>query len=373
MNRSPLTYEEYRSSSYFPALDGLRAISCLLIISHHADFLGWQAINGHSGISVFFVLSGYLITMLAIREEARRGMLCLSAFYVRRTFRIFPAYYFTLLLYCLLIFGVDIQSSIERREVFGFALPYYLFYLNEYTPVPAMEQFGMMPPFFHSWSLGIEEKYYLIWPVLAFALIQRNTVVRATLAVSIIALQYIFLDSKLVMGLQLSKYAVILIGCLLAIVMEHPKGYAYLSKLAAPRVHLMFLGILLIVQLQLGRVDANIFDYIYPYIVAAFLIGLVAGRSLCKSLFEVRVLTFLGLRTYGMYLLHLLALNVVEMVLRPGPEVRLWQSPLYFAISVAVTVAAAEVLYRCVEKPGIELGRGISRRLTGKASSLSAA
>lgn len=370
MNNATLTFEEYQSAKYFPALDGLRAISCLFIMTWHADFLGWGALNGFTGVTSFFVLSGYLITTLALREEAARGSLSLKAFYIRRTFRIFPAYYCVLALYCVLIFGLDIQSSIDRRPALGAAIPYYLFYLNEYSSQPIAEKFGMLPPFFHSWSLGVEEKFYLIWPFLGFTLLHRNPSRRVAIALAFIASFYCFRDNVIVTMIRLNFYVPILVGCILAVLMEQKKYYLILAKLAKPWSHVALLALFLTAQFcQVHRVE-DFFYFIFPYAVAMFLVGLVAGKTPITSLLQTRILSHLGLRTYGLYLLHLLSQNAVELFLKPGPAVPLWKSPFYFLACLTVTVIAAEVLHRTVEKPCIAIGRRLSKRVTSRGKAL---
>src|SRR6516225_1632317 len=96
------SYVDYQRRKYLPELDGLRAISVLLVVSVHLhDFeTVWKWLAGWQGVTVFFVLSGYLITTLSLREEEQRGSLSLAAFYVRRSLRIFPLYYFVLAVYC---------------------------------------------------------------------------------------------------------------------------------------------------------------------------------------------------------------------------------------------------------------------------------
>ena len=89
----PRDGDSYLGRSYIPELDGLRAISVLLVISAHMkDRWAWNWLDGAQGVAVFFVLSGYLITMLALREEAREGFVSLKAFYIRRICRILPLY-----------------------------------------------------------------------------------------------------------------------------------------------------------------------------------------------------------------------------------------------------------------------------------------
>ena len=368
LNHQPLTFEEYQSSKYFPALDGFRAASCLLIITWHAEFLGWHALNGYSGVASFFVLSGYLITTLALREEVRRGVISVKAFYVRRTFRIFPAYFLVLLAYCVIIYGLNIQSSIDNRPAFGMALPYYLFYMNEYSAEGVMDLYGVFPPFFHSWSLGIEEKFYLIWPLLGFALLHRNMAGRLAIAGGIVAIYYLFQTHPIVGMLRLSHYSSILIGCMLAVLMEHRPSYNVLSRLATTPIHIASLVLLLFVHLAQTHGENDVFVKVYPYFVAVFLIGLVAGRTPCTALFKLKIMSYLGLRTYGLYLVHVLAQNVVQIALKPGPLVPLWKSPLYFLACVAVTLVAAEILHRTVEQPFMNLGRRISNKIMSKAA-----
>ena len=363
MNREPLTFDEYQTTGFYPALDGLRAISCILIITWHATFLGWQGLNGFSGVLIFFVLSGYLITTLALREEARRGALSLKAFYVRRAFRIFPAYYAVLALYCVIIFALPMASSVEKREPFLAALPYYLTYFNEYSSEPIMEKFGVHPAFFHSWSLGIEEKFYLLWPLLAFVLLRKYPNGRIVVPALLIAFEALFGGSLVALALQLYKYVGILVGCILAVLMERPKSYRILALFATNKMQVKLFIVFLVTQVSIVHGESNLFGHIYPYVVALLLVSLVAGRGWCTALLSRPLLTVIGRRAYGMYLLHLLALNAIELVFKPGDLLPLWKSPLYFLASLAVVMIAAECLYRGLEKPCIAWGHRLSRRI----------
>jgi peptidoglycan/LPS O-acetylase OafA/YrhL len=120
-----LSYEQYCERRYFEPLDGLRALSILLVVSVHLHdnlaYGAWRWLQGEGGVGIFFILSGYLITTLALREEKERGRLSFKAFYTRRIWRIFPAYYFFVAVNTAVIYAL---GNGEARGSFGAALPY---------------------------------------------------------------------------------------------------------------------------------------------------------------------------------------------------------------------------------------------------------
>jgi len=356
----PLTYDEYQSTRYFPALDGVRALAALMVLSWHMKVVAWTSLSGGKGVTIFFVLSGFLITTLALREEDARGRLALPAFYIRRIARICPVYYAVLLVHVVLIFGLSFGFSLAKREPFGAALPYYLTYMNEF----GVGESGSNTPFYQSWSLGIEQKFYLLWPLLAFVLFRRIKILRLVFIVVFIvvfaALSHLGTGRRLVEYLWLTDYAAILLGCLTALALHDPRAYARLRFLGQPPWALFAALLLLAAQLLLQPYPA--LEGVYPCVVALFLISLVIGRTRFGRSLGSHPMVYIGTRSYGIYLVHLLALNVVELVFRPG-AVPYAMSPLYFLAAALVSLAAAEVLYRLIEKPGIALGRRWSRRL----------
>jgi hypothetical protein len=131
-NVSSALHQAYLQRTYFPELDGLRALCALLVITahlySHKEWWAWLA--GDRGVSVFFVLSGYLISTLALREEEREGRLSLAAFYVRRCCRLFPLYYLILGFYCLMLLGLG-RGSADQCGALAEALPWNLVYCQE--------------------------------------------------------------------------------------------------------------------------------------------------------------------------------------------------------------------------------------------------
>jgi peptidoglycan/LPS O-acetylase OafA/YrhL len=144
---------------YNPALDGIRALAVLAVVCHHAFVPGFE--NGRSGVDVFFVLSGYLITSLLAAEEVSGGIR-LGAFYLRRAHRLYPA----LLLMVALVMAV--APIFKDRPTFTDAA-IAVTYLTDYT-VPFLDK----PAFVlhQTWSLAVEEHFYLLWPLVVMGLMR---------------------------------------------------------------------------------------------------------------------------------------------------------------------------------------------------------
>lgn len=143
---------------YVPSLNGLRAISIGIVILFHAGFrnLGFANIpGGQFGVNIFFIVSGFLITLLLIEEEKASNTISLKKFYLRRVFRIFPAYYFLLLVYYLLQLAGVFHFS-------GLAWLTAITYSRD-IPFPKSADNWQMG---HLWSLSVEEHFYLLWPVI---------------------------------------------------------------------------------------------------------------------------------------------------------------------------------------------------------------
>src|SRR5262249_21276718 len=149
------TYAAFRSRAAFGSLDGLRAVSILAVVWQHAGRSGnaWQVLNaGFLGVDLFFVISGFLIVTLLLRERSLTGAISLQKFYIRRTLRIFPLYYAVIL--GMAAYYVTLSRHSPSGGRFLSELPYYLTYTADFFPVG----FGIV------WSLAAEEQFYVLWP-----------------------------------------------------------------------------------------------------------------------------------------------------------------------------------------------------------------
>ena len=153
------------SASFRPDIEGLRAVAILLVVAYHAGVPGFG--GGFIGVDVFFVLSGYLITGLLVDEWSRKGRIDFKRFYARRARRLLPGA--ALMLLATLIVGRIVFSPLEQQLFAGTAIATSAYVSNLWFAHSATDYLAGnsdLNPFLHTWSLGVEEQFYLVWPAL---------------------------------------------------------------------------------------------------------------------------------------------------------------------------------------------------------------
>ena len=148
-----------------PDLEGLRAVAVVLVLLFHAGVPGFD--GGYVGVDVFYVLSGFLITGLLLREADRTGRIGLAAFYARRARRLLPAALLVLLV--TLAVSVVVLPPLQIPDVAGDAAASALYVGNvrfAWQATDYLQSAKAASPLLHYWSLGVEEQFYLVWPVL---------------------------------------------------------------------------------------------------------------------------------------------------------------------------------------------------------------
>ena len=184
-------------SRYIPALDGLRTLAVVAVVLYHLN-LTW-AQGGLLGVTVFFVLSGYLITRLLINEVSKTGRIDLKSFWIRRIRRLFPAVVTVVVVTCALC---TIFNHVMLTKMRPDILPSLLFFNNWWQIAQDVSYFNALgdpSPLTHFWSLAIEEQFYLIWPPLLLAMVSMHMskpstrrVVLGLAAVSAIAMMVLY-------------------------------------------------------------------------------------------------------------------------------------------------------------------------------------
>jgi peptidoglycan/LPS O-acetylase OafA/YrhL len=364
--QAPLpTHEEYMSERYFRPLDGVRAISIFLVLTWHVNSSLFAWLSGWEGPSIFFVISGFLITTLCLREEDRDGSMSLKAFYVRRACRILPLYYVVFAFYILIDIGFNRQG--ERGPLLH-ALPYYFTYMNDFAPNVA----SLHTPFRLSWTLGVEEKFYLAWPLLGFVLFARRPRWRLVAAALLVLVTLIGYDP----GTHYLYYSQIMVGCLLAILLHRRESYDRLQKFL--RFGWLTLASLVVAHVLMWD-HAGIARIMFGPATALALGSLVVARPSWGRPLLTRFMVYFGKRSYAVYLVNLICLSaVVEVAHHVTPGVAFnsdnqparhgaWAASLVLLAAVLVTsLLLSELLYRTVEGPMIARGRIWSKRITGR-------
>ena len=323
---------------YFSALDGLRAISVFLVISVHVRTkTPWlRRVPGQLGVDVFFVLSGFLITTLLLREEENTGSIDIFPFYMRRFFRIIPIYLLVLCGYVAICYHNPVKWALLLA-----ALPHYLTFTNEFVPWGA--------PYGFSWTLGIEEKFYLFWPLLYFVLLRGRARLLSLL------LLYAALIGLLSFRMGRS-YSGLLVGCILAIFLTS-RAAPGAKRIISETPSSIFAGIALACFYLVSRNER--FTFVFSWAIAALIANLQLSDSWLRKTLSMGWLTWIGRRSYGMYLIHGLVIDVVEAVVRPSNAFR--------QVSVAVLTLAgaalmAEPIFRFVEEPARRYGKMLIER-----------
>lgn len=334
------------SAPYFRQLDGLRAICILFTVVNHVDRHP-DYLNGSVGVDVFFALSGFLITNLLLGEARSDGRPCLQCFYIRRLFRIVPLYYIVFALYVGAAFvlhgagrGADIYSSMQN------AWPSVVTFMSEYRPAEAGTFFG------HAWTLGIEEKYYLLWPLLFIGLRSLRYSLQVTLLVAAFCAELLLLSH-----LEMRGYGGLTIGSLVAIVANN--NSSLIAKLcSAPGAWALAMLAAYIAVVVSG--DAR-FNILMSTTAALMIASVVRHESgVVARVLSWKPLAAAGKLTYGVYLIHVLVANAVATALTAMDVRYSWL--LAFVLTYALSLAAAVGLKVAIEDPMIALGRRFATR-----------
>ena len=329
--------DERISTGRVPALDGLRGVAIIAVfVAHLADGVfphHLPLITGHpvaigggvTGVQLFFVLSGFLITTILLREYSRYGQICLTAFYVRRFFRILPP---LLALSC--VFGViAILSGVSGA--FGTILRALTFTQNISAMSAIAPDSGWLS---HTWSLAVEEQFYLVWPfVLTLLISSHKRALVPLLLAGILLVNLARLATDTTPSEQLFRWDAPLLGALLAV--------------SPPRIPfwILSIGVGSFGAMTLWFPPQNLADlYFVASAVASGLMLQYAFESkwLCSEL-----LRYFGTISYQLYLWHLLVMRL----------------PIPTLVTIPISIGIAHLCYRIIDIPCIAMGHSLSKKI----------
>ena len=336
---------------YSPALDGLRAIAVILVMLTHANFQLGD--NGVLGVDMFFALSGFLITTLLLEENNKRQGISLAAFYVRRGLRLFPALYITLAV--ALLYAFYVKDGVEQTKIIWEVASASLYLYN----ISWIWDWNG-PLLGHTWSLAVEEQFYLIWPwILIFALRFKALRLLALGLTGFIALSYVLKLTGNLSGLGRSLiHEAIFIGCLASIL-------RWTGKLPFRIPDIIILGCLIFTVI-VGVFPVTWYMELYKQgggslmalITAIIILGLVdQSSSLTSKLLGLPPLIGIGKISYALYLWHVPVFHWFKWHSTLPPSVS-------FILKFVITFLLAGLSWVLVEKKATRLGHTISKRLT---------
>ena len=358
-------------SKYLPSIDSLRALAVLAVIIYHVDVNYLP--GGFLGVDLFFVLSGYLISSLIIKEYRKTGSLNLYNFYIRRARRLLPAVYFmiTVGLVVMVLFNEVLLRKSHLDAIFGYIYSsnwWYIFHKLDY-----FDSFGAQSPFKHLWSLAIEEQFYMIFPLL-FLLVNRKKkskdgtyklnknflyVVLGLILVSLIAHILLF-DinniSRIYFGTDTRAFS-LLVGVVGAILYPMERLHAKVT----PQQNMLYsvvslVSIATLITVMIYTSEYNTLLYRGGFLLVAIL-GLIviisSGKqhTLMSRLLSLKPVVFIGKISYSLYLWHFPVLVLTTPVSEIGnPNI------FFVILRIVLTFAVAIVSYVFVETPIRKLG-----------------
>ena len=358
-------------SKYLPSIDSLRALAVLAVIIYHVDVNYLP--GGFLGVDLFFVLSGYLISSLIIKEFRKTGTVNLYNFYIRRARRLLPAVYFmiTVGLVVMVLFNEVLLRKSHLDAIFGYIYSsnwWYIFHKLDY-----FDSFGAQSPFKHLWSLAIEEQFYMIFPLL-FLLVNGKKkskdgtyklnknflyVVLGLILVSLIAHILLF-DinniSRIYFGTDTRAFS-LLVGVVGAILYPMERLHAKVT----PQQNMLYsvvslVSIATLITVMVYTSEYNTLLYRGGFLLVAIL-GLIviisSGKqhTLMSRLLSFKPVVFIGKISYSLYLWHFPVLVLTTPVSEIGnPNI------IFVILRVILTFILATASYVFVETPIRKLG-----------------
>lgn len=368
VDAAPFVSLAHRPMGHLPVLDGLRGVAIAMVFAVHASAPVFP--GGDSGVILFFVLSGFLITKLALEEADRTGRLSLSQFYIRRVFRILPPLLAMLLflLFASWTLLSDVGDGLRREIVLAggsVSNIWPLLYGNE--PRVALG---------HTWSLGVEEQFYFVWPiVLSLVPLAFSATRRFAGRVAVVTLLIVFFGRVVVAGLLDYQHWLsipflnsegLALGCLLAALLHTDDAASVrISRWVTHAAVLLVAFDLFASDWYFSRDTFNIRGLVISWCFTLIVADLVTnpGSGLASSL-STSPMRWLGRISYSLFLWHATIFSILSEDRYPEvPRLVLVVSKISLSFVVAV------LSYRYIERPAIAYGRRLrARKLAFRAS-----
>jgi len=347
-----------RNSIHLPGLNGLRAIAALSVVIAHVTLDG-VADFGFSnnfdfnmaayGVTLFFVISGFLITYLLIQEKEHKKTVNIKHFYARRILRIWPIYYFYLIVAFISMFllGRGKEMQVNEMWYYVFFATNFPFIFHTYIPVLA-----------HYWSIGVEEQFYLFWPwIVRFS---KDSLLKMAIFIFVL-----FLGIKLFFWwkfglldytyrfLNLTRFHCMMVGAIGAILYSQNKSW-FIQLFSNKLVQLLSFTIFLLKGFELIYIPSVIVHEVLAFASLSMIIGQITISKRIINL-ETSIFDFIGKISYGMYVVHPVLIVLLSLIIKPMHIQQGFRHVLSYVSTLAATLFLAWLSYRYFEKPFLNL------------------
>lgn len=330
-------------------LNGLRAIAAIAVVISHINMglskhfllpnLPTTNLAGF-GVTIFFSLSGFLITMILLLEKETYRSINFVNFIIRRSLRIWPLYFF----YIIINLVIFLFNGIEYRDL----ISYYLFFIPNIPFIFNVD----LPRLGHYWSLGVEEQFYIFWPLLIKFIKNISSAIALFISlfliVKIISNIFIGTETILYKFLHVNRFDCMAIGSLGGYHYVHHKNI--LIKYATNRIlQLLCWSVIVLILIN----NFHIFSIFDHEIVSVITVLLIIGLSEKKSTFDLdkKWIDFLGKISFGIYVYHPLVIYIVSLVIRPYSINNYLKYPMVYLSIITLTILVAHISYRYFETP----------------------
>jgi len=347
------------AAKYSPELDGLRGISILAVLVTHYG-LG-ISFGGKFGVTLFFFISGLLITRLLINEFNATKTLDLGLFYIRRMLRLFP----TLLLMIIItaIIAVAMGCSLSPLEAFS-SLFYFINYYMAFFRVSETNCSAMLDPL---WSLSVEEHFYLVYPLVFWAVYKWGKNLLAILGCLVLVALAIRLSTcffsdlghleidKTNYILTHTRFDSILYGCMVALILDSKHKKKFLSLVSNPW---LFFGAIVALYASF-KIEHFYFHAAWQYTVQGICISIIIPPLVEETnyrkfagVLRIKALVLIGKMSYSLYLFHYLSVIVANNYIGPKSL-----KPEWLAVAIVPGILLALMSYYFIEKKLVPLRR----------------
>ena len=351
-------YNSFVKSTHSAKLDsiqGLRALAVLLVIAYH---YGFPVKNGFIGVDVFFVISGFVITQSLLRNNTGSKLQDLGNFYIKRVARLFPAFFVVFLFTMLAVFLVYSPNVGVQQNAIKGSLGAMLALSNFAIPRISGGYFGAngeSNPFLHTWSLSVEEQFYIIYPLIFFCLIWvtnrnsskkiQNVVIAFAILLSFLLTVNVEPFSRISSIGTLTYFAPqaraweFLFGCIVAL---NPLAGNFLGKIRQKQLRFVALIVIIFFSILFPfNADTSLFLIVIPVASSALFLALCSSSLASESHNQdtqnifTKALVHLGNLSYSLYLWHW-PIYVTGIIMFPShkPAVILASIPLTYAMSL---------------------------------------